>query len=198
MADITARLMSEHRCFEYLLEVLELQILGCGRGESPDYFLMRDIVHYMTRYPDTRHHAWENLLFRALVRRDSRLRIVGQILEGDHLRIAGLGGALLELLENVLAGVVVSRDRLSGTGRRYVSCYRAHLRREEQDLLPAAARLSDAEIRRLVATFVASPPPWGLGGGEYSALRDHIETESAGALSGVRSEAASCPVCAAA
>lgn len=191
------RLLDEHRCFDYLLDVLERQLLAFDAGESPDYALMREILQYLTRYPDLRHHVWEEGLYARVIARQPSLAVVGHALSGDHLRLRREGEQLHAVLEDILAGVLVPREALRAPGLSYLRCYRSHLHREERDLFPAAERvLAEADWAALAEGFRASPVPWGedLAAG-YALLREWIRAEGGPALA---EGSGRCPVCAAA
>src|SRR6516162_9249964 len=59
-------LCQEHRNIEKLLRVLERELSVFGRGERPDYEVIRSVVAYFEVYPDAYHHPQEDLVFQKL------------------------------------------------------------------------------------------------------------------------------------
>lgn len=116
--------------------------------------MLRDVLDYMTRYPDRVHHPVEDRLFAALVDVEPALAPQVRHMAALHRRIADSGRALRERLEAAVNGVqLVPRAAILEAGRDYIETFRDHLRCEESVLLPATARKLAA-----VATRVAAPP----------------------------------------
>ena len=68
MSEIVGRLCREHRNIGALLDMLERMVDGLESGsDAPgDVGLMRDIMTYMTRFPDHTHHPMEDLMFQRM------------------------------------------------------------------------------------------------------------------------------------
>ena len=127
-----ARLNTDHRNFAQLLDVFEIQLdHALDPDIKTDFPLMRDVMLYMTRYPDKFHHPKEDLLFTALVIRDRSMRAVVEELREAHRELATQGLALLGTLGNVVAGVLVERETLKRQGRGYLELLRSHMNTEE-------------------------------------------------------------------
>ena len=87
-----ARLNTDHRNFAQLLDVFEIQLdHALDPDMKTDFPLMRDVMLYMTRYPDQFHHPKEDLLFTALVIRDRSIRAVVEELREAHRELATQG-----------------------------------------------------------------------------------------------------------
>ena len=127
-----AQLNTDHRNFAQLLDVFEIQLdHALDPDIKTDFPLMRDVMLYMTRYPDQFHHPKEDLLFTALVIRDRSIRAVVEELREAHRELATQGLALLETLGNVVAGGLVRRETLERQGRGYLELLRSHMNTEE-------------------------------------------------------------------
>ena len=127
-----AQLNTDHRHFAQLLSVFETQLDYVLDPDSKANFpLMRDVMRYMTRYPDQFHHPKEDLLFTALEIRDRSIRAVVEELREAHRELATQGLALLGTLGNVVAGVLVERETLKRQGRGYLELLRSHMNTEE-------------------------------------------------------------------
>jgi hypothetical protein len=67
MTDFIELLRQEHRNFESLLRVLERELGVFGRGERPDYEVLRAVIDYFKDYPDSCHHPKDGVIGRQLV-----------------------------------------------------------------------------------------------------------------------------------
>ena len=126
------QLNEDHRNFSRLLDVLESQLeTALDPARHADFALMRDVMLYMTHYPDRFHHPKEELIFAALVIHDPSIRPVVDELREAHRRLAESGLELLGNLRNVVDGVLVERRTLELRGRGYLEALRAHIDTEE-------------------------------------------------------------------
>ena len=132
-------LEAEHRNFEGLLHLFESELALFHRGEEPDYALMRDIMLYLTQYPDRFHHPNEDVIFARLQQVDPSTRDAVAQLERQHGGLRAQGSELLVLLDEVLADALMSRDDVETPARAYAAALRAHMDREERELFPLAA-----------------------------------------------------------
>ena len=67
---IIEQLSQEHRNIETLLAVLERELEIFGRGDRPDYGVIRAIISYFELYPEIYHHPQEESVFAKLKLRD--------------------------------------------------------------------------------------------------------------------------------
>ena len=93
-----------------------------------------------------------------------------------------MGEAMVRVLNDVVNGAIISRERVEATARAYVAGLRAHMRTEESEILPRAARLvseSDwTEIDAAIANF--DDPVFGSQvHGRYARLREQINPAGA-------------------
>jgi hemerythrin-like domain-containing protein len=160
MIDIVDAWHREHARFARLLHLLEAQLAEFHDEGSPDYELMRDIVHYLHDYGDRYHHPREDLAFAAMLKRDPQLKPVIYRLLQEHRVIDHTGNGLLALLEEVTSDAVVSREALEAAAATYLAYYRRHLETEERDVLPRAQRLLEpADWQQVVDALPAAPDP---------------------------------------
>ncbi len=141
MENEITELRKEHVNFRKLLDLLEQQLDLFHFGESPDYPLMTDILHYMTRYPDRFHHPKEDVIFGRLAQCDSRVVRTVDGLARQHHVIAESGARIHDNLESVLNGAVMPRRMIEAPGLLYVSYYRTHMDQEENELFLLADKL---------------------------------------------------------
>lgn len=178
MASEIMRLRDEHVRFRRLLDLLEQQLKLFHVGDTPDYPLMTDVLHYMINYPDQFHHPKEDVIFAWLGKRDPRVVLEVDELARQHHAIAEAGARLHENLESVLNGAVMPRRMIEAPGLMYVSYYRSHMDTEEAALFRVAETLlGDDDWRRIDAESTSSPDP--MFGGEsqerYRSLLRHVE-----------------------
>ena len=152
MPEIIAQLRADHVNVTRLLNLLERQLEAVHEGTKSDFELMRDMMVYMTRYPDRHHHPKEDLIFRRLRERDASTRLLVETLLEEHKALAEKGAKFLDTLQHVADGAMIRREVLEAQGRDYVAFLRFHHDREEGEVFSLAERLlSDddwAEIDR--------------------------------------------------
>lgn len=176
------RLRQEHQDLFRLLDVLERQLNAILRERTPDYYLMRNILHYLMEYPHYYHHPYEDLVYDRLVKRMPGMAdLVDGFLE-EHGRLTALGWQSLTLVENVLNGGIITRAEVHASGSTYTSEYRAHMQRENEEIFTAAdTYLTSADWHQIDMMFHRRPDP--LFGpevaAEYQALHDCIAIETA-------------------
>jgi hemerythrin-like domain-containing protein len=177
MIDVIDAWHREHARFARLLNLLEAQLAEFHDEGSPDYELMRDIVHYLHDYGDRYHHPREDLAFAAMLRRDPQLKPVIYRLWQEHRVIGHTGGHLLGLLEEVGSDAMVARAALEAAAATYLAYYRRHLETEERDVLPRAARLLEpADWQQVADALPAGPDPLfdAQIKARYRALQAHL------------------------
>ncbi|CAG4883361.1 conserved protein of unknown function [Georgfuchsia toluolica] len=160
MANEIAKLKEEHGNFRKLLNLLETQLSLFHHEEQPDYQLMTDILHYMIRYPDHFHHPREDVIFSCLLERDSHAARSVEELARQHRVIAESGTRLHENLESVIAGALMPRQMIEAPGLLYITYYRTHMDREENNLFVLAEQLlRDEDWKTINAKTQSEPDP---------------------------------------
>jgi hemerythrin-like domain-containing protein len=172
---------ADHLKFGQLLNLLESQLQRVHDGGSPDYELMLDIMYYMTHYSDVLHHPKEDLVFAVVKARAPDFGDIVDDLTRQHAQLRDMGGTLVRTLDDVVNGSMVPRERLEAAARVYVSALRAHMRTEENEVLPAAERLLSAtdwtDIDAAIAKF--DDPLFGSEAHDrYARLRVQIERQA--------------------
>lgn len=177
MANEIEKLKAEHGNFRKLLDLLETQLSLFHHGEQPDYQLMTDILHYMTRYPDHFHHPREDVIFSCFLEHDSRVAQSVEELARQHRVIAESGTRLHENLESAITGALMPRQMIEAPGLLYVTYYRTHMDREENNLFVLAEQLlRDDDWKKINARTRSEPDPlFGKDTEErYCAVCQHI------------------------
>ncbi len=142
LARILEELREDHRNLARLLDLLEAECEGVPDDDEPDMELLRDIMHYMTVYPDAIHHPREDLVYAAMREQGPELAEGLEEIPGDHREIAELGETLRYDVEAVISGAAVTREHLLEDLVKYVGCLRRHMQWEESELFPRADLLA--------------------------------------------------------
>src|SRR6188768_3597282 len=157
----------EHSAVSAVLRSM-LQMMERDPDEQPERFfdVLRAMLFYIDEFPERRHHPKESdLLFPMIVRVAPELMPVIRKLEEDHM--AG-EHRVRELQHLLLAWELLGDSRrpaFEDGARKYVEFYLRHMRTEETELLPVAARkLGDADWVQLNAAFQSHGDP--LAGGD--------------------------------
>ncbi len=161
MHPLAQRLHDDHRRLTRVLGVLEAQIDRLARAEDVDFDLMLDAMTYITDFPNRLHHPVEDVLFARLAAIDPGAADACQAQIAEHERLFHDSAAFYGQLEAVqIDDVTLMRDRLVGTGREFIAAQRAHLQREERELLPRAEQqLSRADWDSAACTASAVSDP---------------------------------------
>jgi hemerythrin-like domain-containing protein len=141
MPDTLAQWHTEHVNFAKLLDLLEAQLDLFHEGDSPNYELILDIMFYMTHYPDVLHHPREDLAFAKIKEREKSAGPTVDELSKQHAQLREIGEELVRCLGDVVNGSISSRESVETPGRAYVADFRRHMRTEEKEILPMAAKL---------------------------------------------------------
>lgn len=172
-------LRDEHQALAAMLRSIPLLLAQARRdGVPPDFVALRAMLFYIDEFPERHHHRLESeLLFPRLAERAPQLRDTIQKLEQDHAQ----GEQRVRELAHALAAYELlgasRREAFEQAVQRYVDFYLAHMRVEEQSLLPMAEQvLEPDDWAALDAAFTRHQDP--LAGGaapdDYQALFTRI------------------------
>ena len=167
----------EHAALAAVLRSLTMMIER-GPDEQPGAFFeaLRAMLFYIDEFPERMHHPKEsNYLFPKVARVAPELLPVIHQLEADHMN----GEANVRQLQHLLTAWDLMgeprRQPFVECAQDYVRFYLEHMRIEETQVLPAAARLlSEQDWSELDAVFEASRDP--LAGGERQPEYDALFT----------------------
>lgn len=178
MPEVLRQLRKEHADFAKLLDVLDRQLAVFAAGERPDYDLVRKVIDYFLDYPDAVHHPKEDLIYRQIIGRDGPLAKTVGDLEHEHDRLASKTRDLAEILSEILAEELIDRTRVRDMTEDFVRSYRHHMRREEEQVFPAAEEFLSPEDWAGIDAHAKdrTDPLFGTRVAEhYQSLRDDIE-----------------------
>lgn len=130
----------EHVYFNQLLDLLQREVYVFHTGARPNYELMSDIVSYLRDYGDQFHHPREDVAFARLAERLPGMELPLGRLAQEHRVIAHAGETLVAQIDAILGGAVVPRGELEMAAATYLVYYGNHLSKEEEDVVPLAAK----------------------------------------------------------
>jgi hemerythrin-like domain-containing protein len=144
MNTVTERIKQDHRNTEQLLNLIEHEAVQMEKGDYANVPLLADIMHYFVNYPDLYHHPLEDQLFAVMKKKAPSAAVRVDQVYSEHVQMSEAAESLLERTTELQGNAVTPRDRVVKEFRDYVSVYRRHIQREEQELLPAALKALDA------------------------------------------------------
>lgn len=180
--DIMDQLDSDHENVAHMLGILDKQLDNVHQMKPADFDLMRDIMHYMTHYPDRTHHPLEDLVIHKLIEHDPSAREMGENILREHGGLAKKGQTFLDMLVQVTDGAMVLREEIEAAGRDYIAFLRAHMKKEDERLFPLARKTLThgdwSEIRRAIEH--RHDPVFGpMVDDQFRALYDFIQQQTA-------------------
>ena len=181
MTDPIAAWHTEHVYFNQLLALLQKQVDLFHRGEQPNYELMQDIITYLRDYSDRFHHPREDVAFGRLVKHCPDLELTLARLGQEHRIIAHAGETLLTQLRAILGGAIAPRAELEVAAATYLVYYGNHIAKEEEDVLPRAAKVlarADWEVVRGAVPPGQDPLFGGAPEERFRELRRQIALEA--------------------
>jgi hemerythrin-like domain-containing protein len=155
-------IQDEHQALSAMLRSMTMLLAQARRERQPPPFdVLRAMLFYVDEFPEKLHHTKESaLLFPKVRARCPELAPVLDRLDRDH---AQGERAIRDLQHALLAYESLGESRRVNFETAldlYLGFYLAHMRTEEQDILPAArAHLDEADWAELDAAFAANRDP---------------------------------------
>lgn len=178
---VLEQLKTDHENVATLLDILDDQLQRIRANENADYDLMRDIMHYMTAYPDSFHHPMEDAVIEQLIERNPDCREMALAVVGEHRDLATKRKAFLDMLIRVIDGEIVLRKDIVARGLDYTEFLRTHMQQEEQRLFPQAeAELSEQDWNKVSEKIEQRKDPvFGqIVEAQYKSIHDFIGLKS--------------------
>lgn len=155
-------IMDEHRSIVAVLHGLVfLTHEMVDRGATPDQRVLHAMLDYIVAFPEKLHHPKEDrYLFARLRERDPDAVPLIEKLEAEHAR----GKELIKRLQEELVAYVGQGPAKAQDFARAVDAYAdfhwAHMRREEDELLPRAEKaLTESDWQAIAAAFKENDDP---------------------------------------
>ena len=166
---------AEHRSLSAVL--WSLNYLVRETQMAPDFELLSLMIDYIEMFPERLHHPKEDQhLFMALRRRTPDAEGVLQALAAEHARGAHMIDDLRFALARYRVAGETGRAQFATAVHAYVKFHWEHMRKEEEVVLPLAARvLTQDDWQAIAAAFSESGDPL-LGPTAQAALRALFQT----------------------
>ena len=155
-------LRDEHRSISAVLQCLQqLTRMAQDPAIKPDFAVFRAMIYYIDTFPERLHHPKEdNFLFARLLRRSDAARPLVAKLMAEHVE----GARLVRELERAMLAFEETWPRgaqdLAAAVNAYAEFHWAHMRCEEQELLPLAeTALIDEDWEAIEAAFAGNADP---------------------------------------
>ncbi len=143
VSKVLAELRTDHQNFTMLLDMLDAEADRLKALGDPDYDLLRDIMVYMTGYPDVVHHRKEDWIYARMVAVRPAMQRDLKRIEREHAELAKLGTKLLNDIEAIESGTVMRRFDVVEDARSYVNRQRDHMHWEDEKLFPLIDTLKE-------------------------------------------------------
>ena len=156
------KIRDEHRSISAVLHALKQLARDAQDARvKPDFAVFRAILHYIDQFPEELHHPKEDeFLFPPLETRAPQMKKVIDVLRAEHKQ----GETLVRELERAL--VLFEDSWPEGAGEflqrvnDYADFHWKHMRKEEQEILPAAERtFTNADWKAIDEAFDANEDP---------------------------------------
>ncbi len=164
MTDIVKLWHAEHAKFLRLLDHLDDRITRVSKGQDEHIGLITGIVDYLHHYGERAHHRREDVAFARMAKIDNAFRAIADDLHAEHDEIIRTGRLLIEQLASLTGNAAITRQALEANTRAYIAVQRAHLDREDRQIIPSIAERFQpldwqevsAEIHRTVDTQLSN------------------------------------------
>lgn len=197
-----SRIKAEHRALARVIGAMQSWVARRRESAaSADVGLFSSMLRYIREVPDTLHHPREDgVLFPALAAVEEARQAIA-VLQREHADGAAMLGRLAAVFQAHRDGAPNSLNALSTAVDEFAEFYWAHMRTEEEQILPVAERaLGEPEWARVARAFCDSSDPLfrADAAAEYRRLyayiaslspvdlRAYLEEAAEGAQSGFR------------
>ena len=160
-ARLNRRIRAEHIALSRVIAAMQLWVVAAREpGVACDAEVFDAMLLYVVEVPDRIHHPREDtLLFPAVAGLPGGAALVAE-LEAEHAAGAALLGAVRDAHHAMWRREPNALNRLSTAVDEFAEFYWAHMRKEEEVLLPLAnALLGEAEWERIERGFEAVNDP---------------------------------------
>jgi hemerythrin-like domain-containing protein len=158
------RIEAEHRLLARIIATMQAWVVRQREASGgADHELFESMLRYVAEVPDRVHHPQEDaVLFPALAQVAGAPPVIAE-LEAEHAAGHGMLEAVRASHAALRAAEPNALNRLSSAIDEFAEFYWAHMRKEEQVLLPLAAQgLTEAQWSGIEASFrVVNDPLFG-------------------------------------
>jgi len=158
---VIARIKAEHSLLARIIAAMQAWVVQAREaGAKPDFDLFAAMLRYVEEVPDRVHHPQEDaVLFPAIADAPGAGPVIAE-LEQEHANGGAMLRQLRESYEAMKCGAPNALNRLSTAMDDFSEFYWAHMRKEEQSLLPlATAALTPSQWEGVEKAFVTVNDP---------------------------------------
>ena len=137
MVEIIEILREEHRNIEKLLRVMEQELNVFDPGERPDYEVFGAMIEFFKKYPDSRHHPKEDIIYEKFKARDPGRAASISDLQAEHREGAVRLRRVAQAIDSVLNDQELLRDSVDRIVRDFIDSERRHIALENEVIFPA-------------------------------------------------------------
>ncbi|MBS1269170.1 MAG: hypothetical protein MAG794_00114 [Gammaproteobacteria bacterium] len=160
MPNVVEKIHQDHVSISKVLDLIEEEIRHARNEQNPELELLEDAMRYMINYADLIHHPTEDSMFTRLIQVDPEVADQVETLRQEHLKLAVLSTAFLDIVKAAESGEFVLRDEMVKRGTEYVDTLRSHMGAEEENLLRRAkASLTEKDLGRVDAEHSSAHDP---------------------------------------
>ncbi len=162
IATVIDVIRSEHRSLGRVIHALQKIAMELRAGlRDPDFALLCAMLYYIDIFPDRVHHPKEEIyLFKALRLRITAANELLDKLQEEHIRGAHLLHQVDQMLVRYQGGAPDGAEIFASAVETYADLHWNHVRREEQEVLPLAARhLAESDCWIMAKAFLANEDP---------------------------------------
>ena len=135
MYDIVEQIRDDHISMARILSIMEQEINPIDGADDCDYALLIDCMRYMVEYADVVHHPKEDAMMQCISKKSAYLEaLVGEI-EKQHKLIRKSSTEFYDIVKAVESEEIVSKEKISELGLKYIQMQRAHMKLENEHLL---------------------------------------------------------------
>lgn len=157
---LLAGLLHDHATFAKVLDLMERESSLAATHGTADLELLLIAADYLSGYPVQYHHPLEDAVCERLKKSRPAVAPIVDGIIGEHKEVAARLTRFKTVVNNVIGGKAVSRDDFVQAASEFVRAERGHMKRENEDLLPAAqAVLKEEDWARLRARFAGKVDP---------------------------------------
>ncbi|HEY9035604.1 MAG TPA: hemerythrin domain-containing protein [Pseudomonadales bacterium] len=174
---ILQTLHNEHRYMARIFEAFKEQMALLAEGQSADYNLMYDVMHYISHFPENVHHPREEIVFRKLMEREPDMKQMIEKIFIEHETQVQKGRNVLKLLTEIRREETDElREQLRVRCEDYLAFHGRHSALEEGKILPRVAEaLTEADWVSIAREMIPAQNPLdNIRGGRYKALNRYI------------------------
>lgn len=191
---VVNRIKAEHRALARIIAAMQAWVVGSREpraGADPELF--EAMLRYVEEVPDRIHHPQEDrVLFPVLAAAPGGARVIAE-LEREHAAGAPMLKAVRDAYGRLQGGAPNAINTLSTAVDEFAEFYWAHMRKEEDELLPiAASALAESQWERIERDFQAVNDPLfdSAPAEDYRRLFAFIAERTQGPLKGFVEDAA--------